>query len=391
MGRRRSVRLPGSWSGMVVLVAGVSWEGNRLGAQHIAQRLSEYAPVLYVDPPRTPMSVRHKPWLAESQREDRLRLLSDNLARLTITAPPLKTRPGGRVLASWSLRRQLARAVATLGADVHAVIVVPPHFPAFGVSGEALKVHLASDDFAAGARLQGVSTRWVQRRERAVARQADLVVATSPVLQDKWRRLGHEPTLMTNGCDYDLFAGVDSVVPAPDVTLPRPIAGFIGTLSERTDVAWLEAVAGRGHSLLLVGPRSHTAPHAALDRVLARPNVQWVGRQRYTEVPSYLRHVDVGLVPYSDNEFNRASFPLKVLDYLAAGLPVVGSDLPSLRWLDTDLTQLVTGAEDFADAVAQALAGPRDDYEVARRREFAKGHGWDRRVAELAHTLGLTP
>jgi teichuronic acid biosynthesis glycosyltransferase TuaH len=374
---------------MIVLVAGVTWEGNRLGAQHIAERLTRYAPVLYVDPPRTVMSVRHKPWLAESQSEPRLRMIGERLARLTVMVPPLKTRWGGRQLAGLVFRRQLRLAVRSLGGRVHVVIAIPPHYPVFGAVGESLRVHLASDDFVAGARLNGVSTRWVTSRERRVARQADEVVAVSPVLVEKWRALGQQATLITNGCDYELFATSDSVEPAAEVHLPRPIAGFIGTLSERTDVAWLEAVAERGHSLLLVGPRSHTAPHAALDRVLSRPNVQWVGRQLHTDVPSYLVHMDAGLVPYSDNEFNRASFPLKVLDYLAAGLPVVGSDLPSLRWLQTDLVELTPDATSFADAVERLLATPRDPGLVRRRRAFASEHSWDARVDQLAGVLRL--
>jgi teichuronic acid biosynthesis glycosyltransferase TuaH len=337
------------------------------------------------------MSVIRKPWLAESQREPRLRLLGDRLARLTPVVPPLKTRVGGRVVAATVMRRQLRKAVATLGNAVHAVIVIPPHFPVFGVTGEALSVHLASDDFVAGARLNGVSPRWVQRQEQRIAQHADRVVTVSLVLQEKWQALGHNPVLITNGCDYELFAAADTVSPATDVSLSKPIAAFIGTLSERTDIAFLDAVAARGHSLLLVGPRSHTAPHAQLDAVLARPNVQWVGRRRHTEVPSYLRHVDVGLVPYTDNDFNRASFPLKVLDYLSAGLPVVASDLPSIRWLDTDLIDLASNAEAFADAVEEALRYPGDEQLVARRRRFASRHSWDTRVAQLADVLDLKP
>ncbi|RJK97874.1 glycosyltransferase [Vallicoccus soli] len=382
--------LAGDWRGMVVLVAGVTWEGNRLGAQHIAERLTRYAPVLYVDPPRTPLSTLRKPWMAQSHQEPRLRLLQDRLARLTVVVPPAKTRPGMRTVATASFRHQVRRAVRALGGDVAAVVQVPPHFPVLGTLGERVSVHLASDDFVAGAQLNDVAVRWVRGREREVSRRADRVVAVSPVLEEKWRALGHDPVLMTNGCDYDLFAGTDTAVPAPEVTLRRPVAGFIGTLNERTDADLLEAVAEAGHSVLLVGPRSEAAPHAALDRIFARPNVQWVGPKRHHEVPSYLRHVDVGLVPYTDSPFNRASFPLKVLDYLSAGLPVVANDLPSVRWLGTDLTELTTGRQAFADAVARALATPRDEALVARRRAFAAQHSWDRRVEQLAGVLGLT-
>ncbi len=380
---------PGAaWDGLVVVVAGVTWEGNRLGAQHIAERLTRYAPVLYVDPPRTLMSVRRKPWIAGSAQEPRLRLLSDRLARLTVMVPPLKTRPVGRLVAEQVFRRRVTQAVRTLGGTVRATVVIPPHYPVFGL-GESLKVHLASDDFAAGAAIQGVSQRWVRAQERRVAREADLVLAVSPVLQDKWRALGTEAALWTNGCDVDLMATSRTVAPAPDVDLPRPIAGFMGTVSERTDVAWLEAVALTGRSLLLVGPRSHTAPHEALDRVLALPNVRWVGRRPHTEVPSYLAHLDVGLVPYTDDAFNRASFPLKVLDYLAAGLPVVARDLPSVRWLGTDLTVLASDAEAFVAHTVRAMDTPPDAAAQAARQAVAAQHGWDARVEQLADHLGL--
>jgi len=376
------------WDGLVVVVAGVTWEGNRLGAQHIAERLTRYAPVLYVDPPRTLMSVRRKPWITESGHEPRLRLVSERLSRLTVMVPPLKTRPLGRVVAERVFRRRVAGAVRTLGGTVHATVVIPPHYPAFGL-GEVVKVHLASDDFAAGARIQGVSESWVRAQERRIAREADLVLTVSPVLADKWRALGTDAVLWTNGCDVDLMSTAATVAPARDVVLPRPVAGFMGTVSERTDVAWLEAVAHTGRSLLLVGPRSHTAPHEALDRVLAMPNVQWVGRRPHTEVPSYLAHMDVGLVPYADDAFNRASFPLKVLDYLAAGLPVVARDLPSVRWLGTDLTVLASDPGTFVTEAVRAMDAPPDPATAALRRAVASRHGWDTRVNELAALLGL--
>ena len=65
----------------------------------------------------------------------------------------------------------------------------------------------------------------------------------------------------------------------------------------------------RQGSLLLVGPRQATFEIAKLDRLLASPNVQWVGAKNFQELPSYLRVIDVGLTPYSQSDFNRASFP----------------------------------------------------------------------------------
>lgn len=379
---------PGDWGGLVVLVAGVTWEGNKLGAQHIAERLTRYAPVLYVDPPRTFMTARRKQWVDDTGGRPRLRLVGDRLARLTPVVTPMKTRPVLRHVAARVFRQQLGAAVAALGGEVHAVVDIPPHYPVFGL-GERLRVHLASDDFVAGAQLNGVDRAWVSRQVERVSHEADLVVAVSPTLQETWRGLGHDAPLMSNGCDVELFGRVGHVEPATDVTVPVPAACFMGTLSERTDVRWLRAVADRGVPLLVVGPRSHTAPHAELDAVLRLPGVQWVGRQPQAALPGYLAHGGVGLVPYVPDPFNEASFPLKTLDYLAAGLPVVASDLPAIRWLGTDLVERATSADDFAARVARALDRSPTPGEVASRRAFAARHGWDARVDELATMLGL--
>src|SRR5208283_3159702 len=98
--------------------------------------------------------------------------------------------------------------------------------------------------------------------------------------------------------------------------------------------ALLEAVADTGQSLLLIGPRHPRFAVAAMDPLLARANVHWVGPQAFEDLPKYLSVVDVGLVPYVDSAFNRGSFPLKTLEYLAAGIPVVATDLPAIRWLN---------------------------------------------------------
>jgi teichuronic acid biosynthesis glycosyltransferase TuaH len=53
--------LPGNWDGLVVFCAGTPWDGNRFPDQHIAERLSEHMPVLYVDPPMSFFSARRSP------------------------------------------------------------------------------------------------------------------------------------------------------------------------------------------------------------------------------------------------------------------------------------------------------------------------------------------
>lgn len=370
-----------------MIVAGVNYDGNRLGAQHVADRLAAYARVLYVDPPISHLAAVRKPWLRASLSSSRLRAVAPGLWRLTPLVPPGKSRRWGRPLAEAVAHRQLRAAVTALGGPVDALIQIPPHFRWFGVVGERRRIHLASDDFVAAASLNAVSGEWVARREVALAHEVDAVIAVSQPLVERWRALGHEPYFMPNGCDAAVF-GDEQVTPAPDVSLPQPVAAFIGTLSDRTDAALLHQLADRGHSLLLVGPRSATAPNRQLDDVLARPNVQWTGPRTHRQVPAYLAHARVGLVPYLRSEFNLASFPLKALDYLAAGLAVVSTDLPSVRWIDDHLIDIASTPQAFADLVDRRLGEPTDPAVVARRRELARAHSWDGRVRHLAEHLG---
>jgi teichuronic acid biosynthesis glycosyltransferase TuaH len=114
-----------------------------------------------------------------------------------------------------------------------------------------------------------------------------------------------------------------------------------------------------------------------------------VGRKDFDEMPSYYRVIDVGLTPYAQSEFNRASFPLKTLEYLAAGRPVVGSDLPAHRWLDTPHVTIARAPDECAMQTQALLDTPRTPEAVRSRRAFAAGHSWEERTSEIVQLLDL--
>ena len=84
-----------------------------------------------------------------------------------------------------------------------------------------------------------------------------------------------------------------------------------------------------------------------------------------------------------------SSFPLKVLEYLAAGRRVVTTDLPAVRWLDTTLVDIAGTEVEFADMVARSLRTPLLREEIRRRQEFASQHTWDERARVLLDELDV--
>lgn len=367
--------------GLAVICAATPWDGTKFQDRHLAERLSLRRPVLYVDPPLSPVEVRHKPWLADSLRGPKLRILNPRLARLTVVVTPFPERPGVTALTGALYRRRMAAAARHLGGRVDAVITSDPLLRVFGACGEAVRIYWAQDDHVGGAAMSGFSPDRIARTEPRRVAEAHHVVASNPDIAATWG--SRQPSLIPFGVDDEAFAGVDSAPDAPDVTLAGPVIGFVGGLVPgRVDLPMIEAVAERGRSLLMVGP-AHRDGLGQLRSLVERPNVQWVGAKPFEALPSYLRAIDVGIVPYADTAFNRGSFPLKTLEYLAAGIPVVASDLPAMRWLGTDLVTIAGTPEAFADAVDAAAAAPRDPTAVAARREFAHRHSWDRRAAEF--------
>ncbi len=376
----------GDWDGLVVFFAGTAWDGNKFPDQHMAERLSRWAPVLYVDPPLSVVRSRH----ADGARAPlpRLERLSESMLRLVPVVPPAPLRPGVR-LVSYAVMRALARRTARMLTDDVQAVVVASLSPLLDAVPARVRALYGTDDFVAGAELMGVGGRWLEAREKSQLARADVVVAVSDDLATSWGAKGADVAVVPNGCDAALFATADQAPVPSDVALPSPIAGFVGHMSERIDLSLLEGVADTGHSLLLVGPRQHTFAPERLHALLQRPNVQWVGAKPFEDLPSYVRVMDVGLVPYADTAFNRASFPLKTLEYLAAGRPVVATGLPAIRYLCTDEVAIADSPVPFAAAVTRASAFERDPQAVERRQEVARSHSWDQRAVEFAQLIGV--
>jgi teichuronic acid biosynthesis glycosyltransferase TuaH len=372
--------------------------------------LTRYARILWVDPPVSVATTARNHGVAARRIMPSLSVIDDRITRFRTVAIPGLTRPGIRATTAPLVRAQVQWAVHRQGIKPFAVVAGYLD-DLLGRWGGAVNVVYSTDDHVAGAGLMGLSADRIRAQERQAVARADVLVVVSPKLADHWSALGADPVLIPNGC-FPAYASVDS--PSAVATgLPRPVVGLVGNLNERIDIGILEAVADAGFSLLLVGPHDERWARDRFAALTARPGVEYAGRVPADKVPSYLAAIDVGITPYQNTPFNYASFPIKTLEYLSAGRPVVSTDLPGSRWLLDDLAstdpapdQLLALARDPAEFVVavRRLAGepgsraqpgakpePAGPPQAERGRAFADRHSWQRRADVFASAIGLSP
>lgn len=292
------------------------------------------------------------------------------------TVQPLVLPMARGALARALNRKLLARSVggAAQAAGLRRPVLwtsLPSAADALGALGESAVVYYCGDDFGA---LAGVDHEAAREMEAEIAARADLIFASSPLLAARFP--AGKTHLLPHGVDFDLFSQ-----PAPRAAeLPDsgPVAGFYGALAPWIDTVLIAAVAGKlpHWTFVLVGPEQ-----SDVSALRACSNVTLLGPRPHAALPGFSQHWTAGLIPFHDNAQIRASNPLKLREYLAAGRPIVATSFPALEPYRQHIAVC-----NSADAFAAALEAARNDSSGAgsARRASVAGESWAARAAEAA-------
>ncbi len=317
------------------------------------------------------------------------------LPNVTLTRPP-KLLPNtltlGRRLNEALFRAHVRGAARRVGLQ-SPVLWLNPHSAVHmaGRMGERDVVYDITDDWTQQTQSSALA-RLTVAQDAALCRRADAVIVCSERLFEGKRGLTTNLHLIPNGVDAGHYAGVlDGVGPLPALLAdrPRPILGYTGTIHpDRVDVPLVESLARRlpEATVALVGPNLLEAADRA--RLAACPNVVLPGPVPYTRVPQWMRAFDVCIAPHLVSAFTESLNPIKLWEYLAAGKPIVATDIAGFR----DFPQFVRIAPDaagFARAVQEALGEDRATGEA--RRAEARRNSWDARLDHVLLALASCP
>lgn len=344
----------GPSSRSVVLVSLEPWDRVWRRNQHLVAGLLRADPglrVLFVEPAADPTHAARagaRPRAGRGlRRGPHLSGVGGDALWLLEPTKPLPRRLDARSDARWA--SAVRRSTGRLGMADPVLWVNDPHGAEITTATGWPTLYDITDDWLEATRDPRTHER-LEQHEATLMRRAVEVVVCSPGLRRTKGRL-RPVTLLRNA--------VDPVTARP---APRPTdlpggatAVYVGTLhSDRLDVALCETtartIAPEG-TLVLVGPDALTGPEG--ERLRAA-GVNILGAKDHREVPGYLQHADVLLVPHVVDDFTDSLDPIKLYEYLAVGRPVVTTAVSGFREAEGPRVTVVDAAG-FGAAVRARL------------------------------------
>ena len=374
--------------GRVIVCVASSWDYDPTSKHHIMGLLSQKNDIVWINYHGT----RRPRMTGADLRRGCSRLIhilrgvsrvSSSIVQVTPLVIPGAVHPLLQTLQAQMLIAQIRRAVQCVKGAREKPLQVwsfAPDAPYLvGRLGEECFLYYCVDEYS---EFDGVNAERIASAEAELVRRAHLVVTSSEALFESKRAIRPDTVLMLHGVDYDHFASAWRAAPprpADLASVPPPIFGFFGAIQYWIDVALIAAVARLRprYSFVLIGDCLHD-----VSALKGLPNVHLLGRRPNADLPSYCAAFAAGLIPFKRTALTRSVNPIKMYEYLAAGLPVVSTSLPEVRRFDGPITTADV-PESFAAACDRILAtnypGRRETISKVVERE-----SWHSKVEQLS-------
>ncbi|HWO23851.1 MAG TPA: glycosyltransferase [Kofleriaceae bacterium] len=376
-------------SNLPIIAFSKDWHEDPTSNHHVLRELAKTRRVLWLNS----IATRRPSMTSARDRAKIIRKLSE-VARgavnvendLWVATPIVLPLPGNAIATAINqriVRWTIAALRAQLGLDrFHLWTFLPNTGDYVGTLGEDLAVYYCVDEWATFTNLDAEATR---RAERRLLEKVDITFATSRALAAAKRAACPHTYHAPHGVDHALFAqALDEATPIPEdlAALPGPRLGFYGTLRDFIDFELIAEVARRrpDWSIALIGQQL-----CDLSALGDLPNVHLLGQKPHHQLPAYCKGFDVGLIPYRIDDRVRFVNPLKLREYLSAGVPVVATPMEEVQPL-AHLCHVAGTAEATVAAIEAALA-EGDPAERRARSETMVKETWVGRVRQIARAI----
>ena len=376
------------WDGLICFAN--DWTADPLSKKHLMLRFARNRRILWINSvnnrrPRLARKDMRRIFEKLAGFKQGLKQVHDSIWVLNPLYVPFHGNAAVRTLNRRLLGMQIRRALSRLEIKRPVTYTfAPTSADVAGTLGENKIVYHCVDEFAAFSDAGSE----VAARERELLKKSDIVLCSAAALFDRKKKHNTNTHLVTHGVDYEFFRKtVDPATPVAEElkSLPKPVLGFTGLLADWVDLPVLAELARRHPewSIVLIG-RADT-DLSALDGL---KNVHLLGHRPYHRLPQYLRGFDIALLPFVNNELTVNANPLKLREYMAAGLPVVASPIPEVARYAGQVA-LASSADEYEREIARLLERGDVGPSAARSAQMAQ-ESWDAKVAQIESLLHET-
>jgi glycosyltransferase involved in cell wall biosynthesis len=291
-----------------------------------------------------------------------------------------------------SLARQVKGALASLAwSATHLWINAHEAASLLDAGIAAQSIYDITDDWTTFSGNQG-HLKVVKHQDYKLCVEALQVIVCSDQLFDDKRNLV-EPNrlhLIPNGVHADHYVTVtDRSRQLHPLTFDwqRPVFGYTGTIhGDRVDVDLVAKIAksNPNATIAMVGPNLLAGEDQM--RLSKHSNIVFTGAMPYLELPDIMRAFDVCMVPHVMTPFTESLNPIKLWEYLAAGKPIVSTNVAGFRDFP-ELVHIADTVDGFLRNLDMALT--EDFSNTVARHAVAKSHSWDKRIDQVVQVLGV--
>ncbi|OXM85066.1 glycosyltransferase [Paenibacillus rigui] len=235
---------------------------------------------------------------------------------------------------------------------------------------------------------------WEQRKLDA----ADLVLCSSDIIYEGARPKHPEVLLLRNAADAEHFVQTTDKAAFPLLPYEQearnlcrntaPVIGFWGAVASWLDYDLIRYLAKERpqYQFVFIGQISCRGP----ELLGPLPNVHWLGNRDYEALPAFARQLDAAIVPFQVRKVTEAANPVKLYEYLAAGLPIISTDLPEVAAFIEVGVRIGRSPAQFLRHMDEALVSDRTPEKIQLRQAVARQESWTARARLAAdHMIRL--